>query len=461
MDSVWNGYVPASPSYGAGVDGYPFGLVVTLSSNQPLREIRYYSAPGETSLPTRCGIFDVATKTIISGTDNTSPTWSGTVGSGWVSCAYDGSITLDTRADGYCVAILWPSGYKGYREVAFPVTNGSLTAPLADANGLANAPFGTYWSYPTQSGVGHNGNGYDWFVDVGVGAVPFSPSYVSTESGSSVQDWEVDTPLNQPPTLNTGTGIRILTPDSPDTAYPPSFLYTLPVNNGFHDASYGNGLDTILEAGLHNTYNCTVIEPSFGISPWYADNPDNTGAQLDTFMQNLAEWTATSTFAHGGEKHYLLGFSKSGIGGQSLQFRHPDLFYKTASWDFPAMMTDYDGTDATYGSQVGGDPADSYGTSSNFTSNYELSPANLAAWISGKDFTTTNRLWVGGYYAFQADVDAYKPVLDSLGILYDGSWASNDSSHAWHTDWVSAAMASMYGTAPTETSGATMSAGII
>ncbi len=43
----------------------------------------------------------------------------------------------------------------------------------------------------------------------------------------------------------------------------------------------------------------------------------------------------------GQEQNWLIGFSKSGIGGQDLILKHPDIFSVAASWDFPADMASY------------------------------------------------------------------------------------------------------------------------
>ena len=38
-------------------------------------------------------------------------------------------------------------------------------------------------------------------------------------------------------------------------------------------------------------YNLTIIEPSFSIDPWYADNPNDANLQYETFMTNeLVPW---------------------------------------------------------------------------------------------------------------------------------------------------------------------------
>ncbi len=39
---------------------------------------------------------------------------------------------------------------------------------------------------------------------------------------------------------------------------------------------------------------------------------------------------------------------------------------------------------------------------------------------------------------------AYDSLLTSLGILSNGAWDTLDASHAWHQDWVAAALTWMF-----------------
>jgi hypothetical protein len=292
--------------------------------------------------------------------------------------------------------------------------------------------------------------------EAGSSSPPALSAVHSSTAADGTQTWTVTSRYNGP-----GTSLlRILPPSKPNTSYPHSFIYALPVEIG-QDTTYGDPISVLGDdLAAHNTYNTTIVVPSFPIEPWYADNPANVQQNQESFMLALASWLATSTFAAGGEKNYLIGFSKSGIGGQGLQFHRPDVWAKTASWDAPFMMTSYDGADV-YSGPVGGDPTDCYGSNANFTASYELSTANLTTWITGQNFTTVRRLWIGGWHDFQGDVNAYMPVLTSLGILYDGSWNTQDTSHAWHDDWVSAALASMFGSASSSGSGLLTASGIV
>src|SRR5262249_17596862 len=119
---------------------------------------------------------------------------------------------------------------------------------------------------------------------------------------------------------------------------------------------------TTTRSNPQNKYNLTIIEPSFGIEPWYADNPTHSTLRSETFFtRDLVPWV-TSNLATGHEQNWLIGFSKSGIGGQDLLLKHPDVFALAASWDFPADMSTYE--------EYGTSSAISYGTDANFQANY-------------------------------------------------------------------------------------------
>ena len=107
--------------------------------------------------------------------------------------------------------------------------------------------------------------------------------------------------------------------------------------------SFGDGLATLQALDAEDQYNLTIVEPSFYIQPWYANNPNDPNLQYETFMTNeLVPWVKANLSTTGTEQNWLIGFSKSGYGGQDLILKHPNLFALAASWDFPADMSSYD-----------------------------------------------------------------------------------------------------------------------
>ena len=111
-----------------------------LSEPCTLNNIWWYSPPGVSVLPSRCAIWNVATKAVVAGTDNQSPSWSGPAGSGWVSCAYSG-VTLP--AGNYKTSAYYGGGQQFYTEnvdyfSSGPGANGITAGPLSSPN-VANA----------------------------------------------------------------------------------------------------------------------------------------------------------------------------------------------------------------------------------------------------------------------------------------------------------------------------------
>ena len=181
-------------------------------------------------------------------------------------------------------------------------------------------------------------------------------------------------------------------------------------------------------------YNLTIVEPTFAIDPWYADNPNDSHLQYETFMaQELVPWIKQNLATTGQEQVWLLGFSKSGIGGQDLILKHPGLFTLAASWDLPADMSSYD--------QFGADSAQNYGTDANFQANYRLTTAFVDAHKT--PFQSNNRIWIGGYSLYQPDDADYNALLTSEGIVHS-SLMQAYPAHSWDSGWVPAAMAALY-----------------
>lgn len=276
----------------------------------------------------------------------------------------------------------------------------------------------------------------DWQAQ---GVADLSVSFASTASG--VDTWNVLSPWNGGATQP----MRVLAPTTPNAGYPHAFLVMLPVDPA-QDTTFGDSIGTVQGLNAHNAYNLTCVQPGYaavgGQGPWFADNPLDPTISYEKFTLLIAAWIRANLAITGNEAVYLIGFSRSGIGGQGLQFRHPDIFAATASWDAPFMMADYDGTDPTNGGSIGGSPALFYGTSSSFMTKYQLSAANLANWAATGQWAV-NRLWLGLGPAFPADTPAYDAALTAAGIPHTYTFANTSESHAWHSDWVAAALAAI------------------
>lgn len=207
----------------------------------------------------------------------------------------------------------------------------------------------------------------------------------------------------------------------------------MPVQPGPDNETFGDGLDTLEALNAQNTYNLTIIEPSFATDPWYANNPLDPNVHYETFMTTQLEpWVKATLSTTGHEQSWLLGFSKSGLGAQDLLLKHPDLFTLAASWDFPADIASF--------SQFA-DSAESYGTDANFEGNYRLSPAFLEAHRAA--FEYRDRIWIGGYGMYGTDVLAYDALLTAVGIMHSTE-NPTPMAHAWYSGWVPIALAALY-----------------
>jgi hypothetical protein len=255
---------------------------------------------------------------------------------------------------------------------------------------------------------------------------PSGFQYVGTDA-NGVASYNVTVPSNS------GTHVmRVLKPTHPTAGVPHNILYVLPVEPEL-GAVYGDGLEVLRGLDAQNEYNLTIVEPSFGIDPWYADNPNNAGIQYETFVtRDLVPWVTQNLSQSGREQNWLIGFSKSGLGSQDLILKHPDVFTLAASWDFPAGTTAYD--------QFGSTSANCYGTDANFQANYRLTATFLDSHKG--PFLTQNRIWIGGYDGFQTDMTNYDALLTSTGILHSTATPQH-MTHRWDSGWVPIALAAL------------------
>ena len=155
----------------------------SLSAGANLTGIWVYSPSGISTLPAQCAIYDIDTSSLVSGTLNTSPSWSGAAGSGWVKCTYSGpSLASGTN---YATAVFYSATvpYAGY---TWPTTNGIIegTAGLYTTGGSgvqlpgSNAGGFTYWidvEVTTSSGV---------TATLGLGMAPMALSAAAAETVS-------------------------------------------------------------------------------------------------------------------------------------------------------------------------------------------------------------------------------------------------------------------------------------
>lgn len=155
--------------------GYTIAMEFSLSAACKLNRIWHYSPPTVTNLPTRCAIWDVAGLAVVAGTDNTTPTWSGAAGSGWISCDYtSANITLNASQN-YKVATFNASGTTWFAALANYWTSGGLgtsgrtAGPLTAPNSAsATAPGQDSWAVNTWAFPATSSNPENDWIDVEV-----------------------------------------------------------------------------------------------------------------------------------------------------------------------------------------------------------------------------------------------------------------------------------------------------
>ena len=179
----WPSYPTITPTENEDDFEQTMGTEFTLSESCALSKIWFYSPPGSTQLPTRCGIWDVGTQQVVSGTDNSSPSWSGGVASGWISCSYSG-VTLS--AGDYKVTVYTPGGSDNFYHETEDYFGGGGPASAGIAYGPLSAPSTANAAPPGQCTYQHGGwlypdtydtdfDGQNRWVDVEV-----TPSSVSS-----------------------------------------------------------------------------------------------------------------------------------------------------------------------------------------------------------------------------------------------------------------------------------------
>ena len=197
--------------------------------------------------------------------------------------------------------------------------------------------------------------------------------------------------------------------------------------------TFGDGLATLESLDAQDQYNLTIIEPTFAIDPWYANNPNDPRLQYETFMtQELVPWIKQNLATTGHEQTWLIGFSKSGLGAQDLILKHPDLFTLAASWDFPADMATLRRPRQRPRGQLR-DRRELPG---------QLPPDPGFVDARKAPFLTSNRIWIGGYALYRRRL-RLRHAAD-LGGHPHTTETPQTMSHRWDSGWMPLAMAALY-----------------
>ena len=374
---------------------------------------------------------DQTTSIVAGPPDTTPPSQPGTLGatavsSGEIDLSW-GASTDNVGVSGYRVERCQGVGCSNFTQIGTAVSSS-----YADTSAVANSTY-SYRVRATDSA----GN----LSTYSSTATATTPSSLSIQFAGTDADGVASYDYTSSDDGGGTHVLRVLQPTNPAPGVPHNFLYVLPVEPEL-GTTYGDGLETLRSLDAQDQYNLTIIEPSFAVDPWYADNPNDPSLHYETFLtqdlvpwvtQNLTPAPATQLFAPPtGGQNWLIGFSKSGIGGEDLLLKHPDIFAVAASWDFPADMATYDA--------FGSSSADQYGTDANFQANYRLTGAFLSA--HSAPFLTKDRIWIGGYDTFETDVADYDALLTSEGIQHTTE-TPQEMAHRWDSGWVPIAVSAL------------------
>ena len=135
------------------------------------------------------------------------------------------------------------------------------------------------------------------------------------------------------------TKIRVLLPSKVEKNRLYRVLYVLPVE-ALDGERWGNGLETVRRAGLHDKHGLICVAPTFSHLPWYADHPDDPRIRQESYLTRIVLPFIEKTYpaTKGKKSRLLVGFSKSGWGAFTLLLRNPDLFAAAAAFDAPLAL---------------------------------------------------------------------------------------------------------------------------
>lgn len=130
--------------------------------------------------------------------------------------------------------------------------------------------------------------------------------------------------------------IRVLLPDSYNSAKGYRVLYILPVEKGFNDLN-GYALGLLQGMDAHNRYDIIMVQMGFEMEPWFGDHASDKKVRQASYMKEFVVPFIEDRYStlRKPEGRLLLGFSKSGWGAFSLILTYPDFFGYAAAWDAP------------------------------------------------------------------------------------------------------------------------------
>jgi hypothetical protein len=153
-------------------NNFTLGTQFSVSQACTISKVWFYSPSGVTQFPTGTGVFDASGPTLVAS--NSSPSWSGSAGSGWMSSTLSGTLqpghtykVCVVNGAGSpaiwnaAVANYWSTGFGGSGLVAGPLSAPNNASALSPGQETYNA--GATLTYPTT-----NAGPFHYGVDIEV-----------------------------------------------------------------------------------------------------------------------------------------------------------------------------------------------------------------------------------------------------------------------------------------------------
>lgn len=225
------------------------------------------------------------------------------------------------------------------------------------------------------------------------------------------------------------TQVRVLVPSSVNAKEPANVLFVLPVEPNA-ETQYGDPLEEILKAKLHEKQRLICVFPTFDRMPWYADHPTDLQLRQESYFLKVVVPFVEQKYPvrPGAESRWLLGFSKGGWGAFSLLLRHPDQFDRAAAWDVPYLLprTDRYGMPEIFGSQE----------------NFERYRIPQLLVKPDESLKQRSRLALSGYNLFREHQVGLHELMISVKVPHDYEEGSK-RAHRWDSGWLPDAMSKL------------------
>jgi hypothetical protein len=150
---------------------FTLGMEFSLTSACSVNNVWFYSQSGVTQLPTAIGIYQVSGTTLVAS--NSSPSWSGAAGSGWVKAALSASLSSGVNykvvvLNGAGTPVIWNAASSAYWSTGFGgsgLTAGPVSAPN---NASASPGQDSYNTGATLTYPATNVGPFNYWLDVEV-----------------------------------------------------------------------------------------------------------------------------------------------------------------------------------------------------------------------------------------------------------------------------------------------------